>query len=239
MPIILWDIDGTLLRSRGKRVSTQAFVRALQLACQLDGELVYPTDVGGKTDAQIALEVMLAAALSEDRAVPLLPDFSAAYCRELELNRALLLEDLRVLPGAREALERLHHGGIPQSVLTGNLETVARLKLACLELDQYLDLDGGAYGSDHRDRTELVPIARQRMQQRLGQRIAPEDVVIVGDTPRDIACARAGGARVVAIATGSYSREALEACTPDAVLDSLEPVDAVLEAVLATTARVQ
>jgi phosphoglycolate phosphatase-like HAD superfamily hydrolase len=152
------------------------------------------------------------------------------YLSELEAAREQLVPDLRVLPGVRAALEALGERGITQSLLTGNLEPIARLKLGCAGLTDYLDFELGAFGSDHRDRTCLVPITRQRLRERLGAEDA--DIVVVGDTPRDIACARAGHARAVAVATGGFPREALEAHAPDAVLDDLHDTEAVIAALL-------
>jgi phosphoglycolate phosphatase len=228
--VVLWDIDGTLVRTRGGRVSVSAFLRALRSAFSLADDLPYPTDAGGKTDQQIALEILAASAISQDAAHALLPAFGEAYLAELEREREQLVGDLRVLPGVPQILARLQELGITQSLLTGNLEPIARLKLACAGLDRYVNFALGAYGSDHRDRTCLVPITRERLKQQL--QLDDADVVVVGDTPRDIACARAGHARVIAVATCFYTREQLEAHRPDVVLDDLSDTNAVVAAVL-------
>ena len=123
-------------------------------------------------------------------------------------------------------------------MLTGNLEPIARLKLACAGLDEYVAFDLGAYGSDHRDRTCLVPIVRQRLQQHRGQELAEADIVVVGDTPRDIACARAGNARVVAVATGNFSSAELAAHDPDFLFDDLQDTEAVVACLLGRSAAV-
>jgi phosphoglycolate phosphatase-like HAD superfamily hydrolase len=235
--VVLWDIDGTLVRSNGGRVSVSAFLRALRQVADSPDELPYPTDSGGKTDEQIALEVLLAANLAEATAIGLLPAFREHYLRELEANREQLLPDLRILPGVSDALEALRDRGVTQSLLTGNLEPIARLKLGCVGLSEYVDFELGAFGSDHRDRTCLVPITRQRLRERLG--IEDADIVVVGDTPRDIACARADNARVIAVATGRYSREMLAEHTPDVVLDDLQDTDAVLASLLDSRAALQ
>jgi phosphoglycolate phosphatase len=228
--VVLWDIDGTLVRTRGGRVSVGAFLRALRSAFSLADDPPYPTDAGGKTDQQIALEILAAAAIDEDAADALLPVFGAAYLAELERERENLIGDLHVLPGVPEILARLQQLGITQSLLTGNLEPIARLKLACAGLDGYVNFELGAYGSDHRDRTCLVPVTRERLRQQL--QLEDADVVVVGDTPRDIACARAGGARAIAVATGFYKRDQLEAHQPDVVLDDLSDTEAVVAALL-------
>jgi phosphoglycolate phosphatase-like HAD superfamily hydrolase len=237
--VVLWDIDGTLIRSNGGRVSVNAFLRALRLAAELgvDAEVPYPKDSGGKTDEQIALEILLSLDVAEDAALAMLPAFRSGYLRELEDVREHLLPDLRVLPGVRAILERLQAAGVTQSLLTGNLQPIARMKLSAVGLDSYLDFDLGAFGSDHRDRTCLVPITRQRLQTRLGLEAA--HIVVVGDTPRDVACARAGDAFAVAVATGTYSREALEPSAPDALFDDLSDTEAVAATLLNAGAAVQ
>jgi phosphoglycolate phosphatase len=227
--LVLWDIDGTLVRSHA-RVAVNAFMRALASVAELTSELAYPTDSGGKTDEQLALEVLVAAALDQDAAIDLLPRFRQAYAQEVQEQIEQLRADVRVLPGVPEALQAVQAAGCTQSLLTGNLEPIARLKLACAGLDHYFAFELGAYGSDHRDRTCLVPIARERVRAALGSE--PAAVVVIGDTPRDIACARAGRARVIAVATGHYPAAELERHRPDAVLEDLRDTRAVLEALL-------
>jgi phosphoglycolate phosphatase-like HAD superfamily hydrolase len=236
--IVLWDIDGTLVRSNGGRVSVTAFLRALGQAGNLADEPAYPTNAGGKTDLQVALELLAAASIADERAAEVLSGLGAAYLTELEANRAELTTDLRVLPGVPEILTRLQQLGICQSLLTGNLEPIARLKLACAGLDRYVDFDLGAYGSDNADRSCLVPVSRQRLSERFGQAVSPADIVVVGDTPLDIACARAGGAWVVAVATGNFSRAELEIHQPDVLLEDLQDTEAVAKAVLGFAAAV-
>jgi phosphoglycolate phosphatase-like HAD superfamily hydrolase len=231
-PLILWDIDGTLVRGKGRRVSVNAFVRALQQASRLEHPLAYPERVAGKTDGQIAREVLAAASVADADATSVLAAFGRVYLDELERQRADLLEDLEILPGVPEVLERLRQLGAMQSLLTGNLEPVARLKLALVQLDHYFAFELGAFGSDHHDRTCLVPIVRQRVQQHLGEAVSPEQIVIVGDTERDIACARAGGVRVVAVATGGSTSEELAAHAPDALLADLRETDRVVATLL-------
>jgi len=231
---VLWDIDGTLVRSKGGRVSLSAFLKALKDTLRHPEDFEYPTDAGGKTDLQIALEVLDLAQVARDRAELLLSDFREAYRTELEQQRTNLIGDLRVLPGVEETLAALQARGITQTLLTGNLEPIARIKLTCVGLDRYVDFELGAFGSDHRDRTELVPISRARIAAKTGQ--LPEPVVVVGDTPRDIACARAGNALTVAVATGNFTREELAAHHPDLLLDNLTNAAEQLQPLLAPQA---
>ena len=231
-PVVLWDIDGTLVRSNGGRVAVTAFLRALRLSCQLERDLPYPIDSGGKTDPQIALEMLAAASIVEPDALRVLDAFGPAYLAELQRQRDALVTDLRVLPGVSTILEQLSQRGVVQSLLTGNLEPVARLKLACAGIDRSIDFDLGAYGSDHADRSCLVPIVRGRLRQRFGEGADQMPMVVVGDTPRDIACARAGGVPAIAVATGNFTREQLAPHQPDALFDDLSHTEAVLEVLL-------
>ncbi len=230
-PIVLWDIDGTLVRGRGQRVTMTAFVQALQVASR-QSALQYPTDAHGKTDSGIALEMLAAASMGETEARALLAGFGEGYLAALREQRDQVIDDLEVLPGVREVLDELKQRQVTQSLLTGNLEPVARLKLAYAGLDAYVDFEIGAFGSDHHDRSRLVPIVRDRLRRRLGSNSNGQEIVVVGDTPRDIACARAGGARAIAVATGNFSRAELQAHTPDAVLDDLQDTQTVIELVL-------
>ena len=120
-----------------------------------------------------------------------------------------------------------------QSLLTGNIAANAQVKLGAFGLDTLVDLSIGAYGSDHRRRGQLVAVALQKYERKHGAKLAPRDVVLVGDTPLDVAAAREGGARAVAVATGPFDASELAAAGADAVLADLRDTDAVVEAVLA------
>jgi phosphoglycolate phosphatase len=125
---------------------------------------------------------------------------------------------------------RLH-----QSVLTGNIRSVAEVKLAALGLREWLDLCIGAYGDDHEDRTELVHVARRRAAAVHGRSAAEfggTATVVIGDTPLDISAALAAGARAVGVATGSYSADDLAVAGADAVLPDLTDTVAVLRTLL-------
>ena len=113
------------------------------------------------------------------------------------------------------------------SILTGNLEPMASVKLAAVGLHGHFRLRG-AYGSDHEDRNELPAIAAERIAAQTGRAFTAEQFVIVGDTPRDVAAARAFGMRCVAVATGHFSLDELAAHRPDALLPDLCDLDAFL-----------
>lgn len=225
--LVLWDIDGTLVR--GGPVSREVFDRAVE---HVLGR--HPGDHGvlmsGKTDPQIALEILLAGEMAEDEGRRHVPTVLERLESELAEAAHLLREGGRVMPGVEVLLPRLHDDpAFRQTVLTGNIAGNAAVKVAAFGLDRWLDLEIGAYGSDHHDRTELVPIALERARRLRGVDLDPHDVWVVGDTPRDLACARAGGARCLLVATGRIPFDELDAAGADVVLDDLADVDGVLD----------
>ena len=170
---------------------------------------------GGRTDQEIVRLVLSAAGRGDDgdrprewrRSWPVPPRAIPA---------AQAGSPPRAAPDAASALGRLARAGVTLALLTGNLEPIARAKMARVGLGGFFPADEGAFGSDHERRDALVPVAIARA--RAASRCA-EPVVVVGDTPRDIACARAGGALCVAVTTGSHA--AAELGEADAVVDGL------------------
>jgi phosphoglycolate phosphatase len=130
-----------------------------------------------------------------------------------------------------ETLSELHNrDGVVQSLLTGNIEANAALKVGAFGLERWLDFEVGAYGSDpHDQRSDLVAVARERAAAKYG---APAAAVLVGDTPLDVSAARAAGARAVAVATGFSELEALEESRPDVLLPDLRDTAAAVRAIL-------
>lgn len=225
MKLILWDVDGTLVwTGPGTR---QAFDRAVaSVLRQAIGE--HGVSFGGKTDPQIALEIMSALSVSDDQARRHLPGVLQALEREMEMAVDLLRQDGRVLPGVRELLKRFdRRPGVIQSVLTGNTEANARLKVGAFGLDRFLDLEVGAFGSDHEDRTKLVSVAVGKLESLRNVSMEPQDVWIIGDTLLDMACARAAGARCLLVATGRVSFEELSEAGADAAVRDLGDTGAV------------
>jgi phosphoglycolate phosphatase-like HAD superfamily hydrolase len=227
MRLLLWDIDGTLIDSGGTGLDAfnQAFER---IVGRPPAEWV---PFAGRTDLEIAADLAHVNGVKDGG------EFVERFADELHealVERTDVLRDRgRALPGAGEALERLsHEPGVIQSLLTGNVERNAPVKLSPFGLDRFLEFDVGAYGSDHHRRAELPAIARAKAEHKHGVEIPREHVVLIGDTPLDVAAARASGARAVGVATGPYDEEALAQSGADAVLPSLADLDAVLEAVL-------
>jgi phosphoglycolate phosphatase len=224
--LVLWDVDGTLVRVGG--AGREVFEVAVRKAFGRD-VTGHGVAMSGKTDPEIAREILAFAAADDATA----DEHLAAVLEHLERELAGAVERMRqegrVLPGVERLLPRLHDDpGMLQSVLTGNIAANALVKLAAFGLDRWLDLDVGAFGSDHHDRRELVPIAMKKARKRHGRSYEPADVWVVGDTPKDLACARAGGARCLLVATGHFPASELRSLEADAVLDDLTDVDRVL-----------
>ena len=219
MLLVLWDIDGTLVDSAGH--GRYAFDDAYEAVTgrRFRGRI----EMAGRTDHQIATELLDG---SRDRLPRLLEELAAA----LERRRDLIAAEGSAYPGAHELLAALAAtDGVAQSLLTGNLEVNAAVKVGAVGLDRHLDFELGAYGSDpHDERSDLVAIARERAEAKLGREVEP---VLVGDTPLDVRAARDGGARAVAVATGFSSYEELEAAGPDALLADLADTEAALAAI--------
>jgi phosphoglycolate phosphatase-like HAD superfamily hydrolase len=232
--LVLWDIDGTLVQAGdvGRDIFTEAFQAVLGRAP--DQVAARMLAMAGRTDPEIALEFLAAHEIAEAEGERHLPAFSEALATALAAKAALIRERGRALPGARETLAALGRSdGVVQSLLTGNVQPNALLKLASFELDGYLDLDVGGFGSDNRHRPSLVEVARAKAEGKYGTAFAGTATVLVGDTPLDVDAGRAGGARVVAVATGPYGVAELEATGADAVLADLRDTEAALAAILA------
>jgi phosphoglycolate phosphatase-like HAD superfamily hydrolase len=229
--LVLWDIDGTLVQAGevGRDIFTEAFQAVLGRAP--DQVTAKALIMAGRTDPEIALEFLAAHQIAEGASH--LPAFSEALVTALAAKAAVIRERGRALPGAREALVALGRTeGVVQSLLTGNLEPNALLKLASFELDGHLDFEVGGFGSDHHHRPSLVGVARAKAERKYGTSFPGTATVLVGDTPLDVAAGRAGGARVVAVATGPYRAGELSSTEADAVLEDLRTTEDVLRAIL-------
>jgi phosphoglycolate phosphatase len=215
--LILWDIDGTLIRAGS--IARDAFARAVERAM---GRAIgaHSVQMSGRTDPLIAAEILRVSGGDAE----LVPTVLGHLEAELADAAVALREGGRVLPGVVDVLSRLAGvDGLVQSVLTGNTAANAAVKLAAFGLDRWIDASVGAFGSDHPERNELVPVALARA------RFSPDDAWVVGDTPHDLACARAGGVRCLLVGTGRMGFDELAALDADCVLPDLSDVDAVVE----------
>jgi len=224
--LLLWDIDGTLIRGGG--VGSRALTQAASIVAgrPIDGNAVM---MHGKTDPQIFAEAFRAAEIAEDEIVKLLPPAMA----EAERIMAEAEEELRargsVIEGVLDLLTRMDAlPNVRQTLLTGNLVGNAAVKMAAFDLARFFDVEVGAYGTDHADRNELVPIALQRVAELRGERYDANEVWVIGDTPNDFACAHAAGVHCLLVATGNIPIAELQTLDADAVYPDLTNTDEVV-----------
>lgn len=225
MRLILFDIDGTLLRDG--IAAKIAFARALRDTYQTTGP-IEGFRFAGMTDPECVTEIMRQAGVEESTILARRDECLRRYV-ELLAVEVREHQDAHLYPGVRELLERLNKlDSVLVGLLTGNVHRGAQLKLRRWNLEPYFRF--GAFGDDHENRAVLAQIALEKARALSGRAFSGSETTVIGDTPKDIACARAIGARAVAVATGSISREALAACDPDALLDSFEDHEAALRA---------
>jgi phosphoglycolate phosphatase len=219
--LVLWDVDGTLVHSASH--GRYAFEEAFQ---EVVGGTPERVDYAGRTDHQIALAML-------EGNTDHLPAVLEQLVVKLAERKDAMAAEGHVYPGVPEALEALHGAdGVINSLLTGNLEANAAVKVGAFGLDRWLDFEAGAYGSDpHERRSDLVAIARERAAARYGE---PTGAVLVGDTPLDVLAAREAGARAVAVATGFADIDALRESEPDVLLQDLSDTEAAIRAITST-----
>lgn len=224
--LVLWDVDGTLIDSGG--VGAEMFDVALERA--LGHRPPSRVPMSGKTDPQIVSDYFDLLDLAHPEREVHLPEVLEHLAMALAEEEESIRLRGRVLSGVVEALKALSgYDDVVQSLLTGNLAPNALVKVRAFGLDRWLDLEVGAFGSDHADRRRLVPFALDRLASLRGRRIEPSEVWIVGDTPHDLACARAGGVRCLLVASGRFTVEDLAAGEPDAVWPDLSDTCALVE----------
>ena len=224
MRLLLFDIDGTLVNTlgAGKAALEAALLQVYGEAGPIDG-----FDFHGQTDPAIVRGLLRQAGWADDRIEDGFPAVWAAYGSELDRELASRGDRVHTYPGVDELLADLEGDRrFAAGLVTGNLEAGARRKLAATGLGECFRF--GAFGSDSERREDLPPIARERATVEYGREFRMDDAVVVGDTPDDIRCARANGARVLAVATGRHSTAELQEHAPDAVLEDLVDTSAVV-----------
>ncbi len=218
---ILFDIDGTLVSVDG------AGSRSLNLAME---ELLGITDgfrginFAGKTDIQIIREGLRKFGLADqgDLLQSLLNRYLVYLGKEIPMRKGHVKEGVRELLNTLNSFEGIHLG-----LLTGNVETGARLKLRPFGLNQFFPV--GAFGNDSEDRNLLLPIAVQRLLESESILVGYEQCVVVGDTPKDVECGQVHGASCIAVATGTYSLKELEKTGADLVVPDLAKTEQIVE----------
>lgn len=220
--LILFDIDGTLITSGGAGES--ALIEAMQSRFGID-ENFEGIHLAGATDGAIAKNLL------EKNGLPSSPENVASLLDGYlhHLAERIGKHDGTVLPGILPLLEALRER--PDAVLallTGNVRRGAEIKLSHYRVWEFFEF--GAFADDHHDRNQLGHFARQRAKEHHGEDFPPERIFVLGDTPRDIECGRAIGAKTVAIATGQYSANALAEHRPDFLFPNLADTQAVIAA---------
>ena len=221
--LILFDIDGTLLLSgrAGMRAMTRAFQQTFAISDAFSGE-----SFGGRTDSYLVSKALTQAGL---------PDSEENHHRFRDAYLPLLAEEIQhpgqghkgLMPGARQLLEALQaYDHLHLALLTGNYREAAEIKLQHFEIWDFFEW--GAFSDDHHDRNELVPIAKSRAETYDIPGEAIERVIVIGDTPHDIECARVAGAKSIAVATGGFSLAQLQDAGADEVLPDLSDTQRVL-----------
>jgi phosphoglycolate phosphatase len=219
--LLLFDIDGTLIHSGGAGVHAlkSALVERFRIADDLRD-----IEIAGMTDSGIVVSIL------KKHQIPVTNEnvsaFLDSYVHFLSLE--LPRREGKLLPGVLELLERLKSR--PQLVLallTGNVSRGAQLKLEHYGVWHFFEF--GAFADDHQDRNRLGSFARARAKERHGGEFSAAEIDVIGDTPRDIACGKAFGARTIAVATGTWTREQLAEHQPDFLIDDLSDVDRVID----------
>ncbi len=223
--LILFDIDGTLISTRG--IAKETFAEVLEEVYGMP-TVARGHDFAGKTDLQIVYEVMTLSGLSE-----------AEVAGKLEEAFGVIFERMR--PRLTRETVHVHAGVVPLldalaadrqcllGLLTGNMEAGAKMKLQPHGLDRYFSL--GAYGNDARRRSDLPAIAVERARRATGRRFRGKEIVIIGDTPHDITCGAHLNVKSIAVATGGADHDTLRSYHPDALFHSLSETERVLEAI--------
>lgn len=228
--LVLFDIDGTLLTSKsaGRRALRAAFEEEYEDLAFFDG-----VRLDGKTDPQIVAELHTAAGFPERVTPDNIARLLERYVAHLEVVIAETGDQVRPCPGVPELLDALAGcADVVTGLLTGNVVPGARLKLGAAGID-FGRFALGAFGSDSAHRADLPPIAAARARYYFGRAPHGAEVVIIGDTPADVACGAGINARAVAVATGSYSVAELELTGAYATFPTLVDTSTVLKAIIA------
>ncbi|MGH3899808.1 MAG: HAD family hydrolase [Pseudonocardiaceae bacterium] len=223
--LVLWDIDHTLVAIG--EVSREIYAKAFE---EVVGQpLRELADMTGRTEKAILIDTLALHGVSDPESK--FEDFYAALGRAADMFRERMRIAGRRLPGAKEAVVTLADYSVVQTVVTGNIRPIAVTKLEVFELAKRLDFEVGGYGSDGETRPPLIRQAWQRAQRKYGRIFEPDGIVVIGDTPLDMAAAREVGVRAVGVATGSSTVEDLMAAQASIVLPDLADTEAVIRAV--------
>ena len=226
--ILLWDIDGTLIRSARTGAFKDYTVPMLEEVFGTAGRLP-EMKVSGMTDLQIIGEALRDEGFTNEHILERIDHLRESYMGAMRKATGNGEQFFEVLPGVRETLQAVHeHPRYSSALLTGNIEQAAYLKMELVGLSEFFDLPG-AFGDESHDRRDLPGLAADRIRKHLQLELAPEQFIVIGDTPNDIDCAKHFGARSLAVGTGRlYSLEDILNCNPDALLPDFSDLELVL-----------
>jgi phosphoglycolate phosphatase-like HAD superfamily hydrolase len=224
---VLFDVDGTLVKA-ARRTDYRRKMHEMLVEIFGTSGRINEVDFAGRTDLSIYREALecegIGPALIQEK-LPFIETATVSILEALTTTGPVF----HTCAGVEDLLDALDNDArFAVGLLTGNVERLAAAKLRCAGIDHYFKLRG-AFGSDAEDRDHLPAIAARRVIEQLGHNLLPEQFIIVGDTPRDISCARHFGARVVAVASGRHTVEELLELGPDHVLADLADTRAVVE----------
>ncbi len=243
--LVLFDIDGTLISTK-RAAWAPPFSESIEEAWKEEVEFInrsiqetslVQTNVesyrpGGKTDTQIIFELLEGSSLTEENIFKLLPAIREKYLGRL---RKALADPavVEIKPGIEDLLTKLStRSEIVLSLLTGNFEEGARIKLGVPKIDQYFKFETSAFGDFAKQRQELPARAVAAAKKQLGLDFLGKNIVIIGDTPNDVRCGRHLNVRTIAVATSNYSMEDLGKENPDYLFQNLTETDKVVSAIL-------
>ena len=222
--LLLFDIDGTLIDAGDAGVGA---IRRATVDLYGDQIPVPELDVRGATDAALARKLL--PAMGAEVNPGSVERLYAAYLRRLRERLEEVNPEAGILPGVCDLLDTLKEAGATLGLLTGNVEAGAWIKLERFGLADYFSF--GAFGDEHPDRDKLGPEALAEAERVHQARFHPGQVVVVGDTPRDISCGRVIGGSTIAVATRGYALQELSDCNPTLAVRSLEEQGVILDLV--------
>lgn len=219
--ILLWDIDGTLMRSARTGAFKDYTIPMLEQVFGTSGRLA-EMQVSGMTDLQLVTEALRDEGFTHEDVRERIDHLRERYMEEMKRATGNGDEFFELLPGVRETLQAISaQPRYRSALLTGNIEPAAYLKVELMGLAEFFDLPG-AFGDESHDRSDLPELAAERIRQHLGVKFEPQQFIVIGDTPNDIACAKHFGARSLAVGTGRlYRTKDLLECDPDAFIPNL------------------
>ncbi|MBK1834719.1 HAD family hydrolase [Roseibacillus ishigakijimensis] len=221
--LLLFDIDGTLVDTGGAGLAS-----LLEATREIFGDDGPALDLAGATDTGLLKNIYRTFAREEEEATT--ARFFDCYLARLEVNLQDPCFGGRALDGVATLLQEIEAAQVTKGLLTGNITAGAEIKMRHYGFEGLFPF--GAFGDDHHDRNELGPIALQRAGENAGQTFEPAQTLVIGDTPKDIWCAQALGARSICVATGAFTADQLRDHGADLVFEDFSETEAVLQALL-------